>query len=60
VISLPLSMRSTSHNADGVVETAKFQAHMHHIMEFILPVLSTKGVYLENIEADLKPPKEHW
>jgi hypothetical protein len=36
---LPLSKRSTFHNADGVLDTAKFQAGMHHIMEFVLTVL---------------------
>jgi hypothetical protein len=39
VILLPLSKRSTFHNADGVVDTAKLQAGMHHIMEFVLTVL---------------------
>jgi hypothetical protein len=64
VISLPLSKRSTFHNADGVVDIAKFQAGMHHIMEFVLTVLlkekcvsSYKGVYLENTSADSKPSK---
>jgi hypothetical protein len=39
VISLPLSKRSTIHNADGAVDIAKLHAGMHHIMEFVLTVL---------------------
>ena len=39
LVSLPLSKRSTFHNADGVVDIAKLQADMDHIMGFVLTVL---------------------
>jgi hypothetical protein len=39
VITIPLSKRLASRNADGVVNTANLQASIHHTLEFVFPVL---------------------
>jgi hypothetical protein len=41
-ISIPLSKRSTIHNADRAVDTADFQASIRHTMEFVSPVRFTE------------------
>jgi hypothetical protein len=47
LISIPLSKRSTSHDADGVVDVADLQAGISYTGAFVLPVLfMEKGVLL--------------
>jgi hypothetical protein len=41
-LSIPISKRSTFHNADGVVDTTKLGASQHHTIAFVSIILFTE------------------